>query len=682
MAAELVETSRLWARDVVRIEPEWVEPLAGHLRQAHLQRAALVEKPGAVGRGLGEGHRSTASRSSPRRKVAYGRIDPELSRELFLRHALVEGDWRSHHRFLADNRALLEDVEELEHRARRRGPGGRRRDAVRLLRRAGARGRRLGRHFDAWWKAARRTDPDLLTFERAMLLTDEAAAVAEADYPRVEHSGGVDLRLDYAFEPGTAQDGVTVEIPLAVLNRVDADVLCWQVPGLRQELVTALIRSLPKELRRSFVPAPDTARAVLQDAGPQDGPLLDVLSAQLRRRTGVTVPPDAWDLDRVPAYLRPTYRVVEEDGSVLATGEDVEELRHRLAGPMRQALSRAGSGGGSGAGAAPESGGQPSRAGRPGGQGRAVEGGPPLAASGGVAEPEPEPGPERTGLRSWDGIGTIPRVWNGLRGGLPVTAYPALVDEGDTVAVSLLATPAEQARAMRAGTRRLLQLQLPAPGRGAVEHLGTAERLALSRSPHGGVPALLEDCAACAVDSLVEEAGGPAWDAAAFAALLEHTRAGLVDRTVEVVTVVARVLAAAGEVEAGVKATSSLVLLPALSDLRTQLAGLVHPGFVAGSGRRRLPDVLRYLRAAARRLEKLPDDPARDRRLMEQVQQAQGLLDDLVKGLPPSRRQDPAVQDVRWMVEELRVSLFAQTVGTPSPVSLQRIQRAVDRLRR
>jgi ATP-dependent helicase HrpA len=267
MAAELVETTRLWARECSRFEPEWAEKLGAHLvkrsySEPHWERkrAAVValEKVTLYGLPL-----------IADRKVTYGRIDPVVSRELFIRHALVEGDWDTRHPFFAANRSMLEDVEELEERVRRRDI---RVDDETLFEfydeRVGA-DVVSGRHFDTWWKQARREQPDLLDFEQSLLVRDESLTVAEEDFPDEWRSGEVVLPLSYVFEPGASADGVTVDVPLAQLNQVDAADFWWHVPGRREELVTALIKTLPKQWRRQFVPAPDHARAVADDLVPR-----------------------------------------------------------------------------------------------------------------------------------------------------------------------------------------------------------------------------------------------------------------------------------------------------------------------------------------------------------------------------------------------------------------------------
>jgi ATP-dependent helicase HrpA len=618
MAAELVETSRLWARMAARIEPEWVEPLAGHLVKRTYSEPHWEKNQGAV-----MAYEKVTLYGVPivaERKVNYARIDPELCRDLFIRHALVDGDWDSHHRFLRDNRRLLEEAEELEHRARRR-------DIVvddealfafydeRLPAEAVS-----GRHFDAWWKKARRETPDLLTFSTSMLVNDTAGEVRHTDYPDTWQVDGQRLPLSYQFEPGADADGVTVRIPLPVLNQVDADGFDWQIPGLRQDLVTELIRSLPKRLRVNFVPAPDVARRVLARITPESGPLLDALSSELRAMTGVEVPREAWDLSRVPDHLKITYRVVDR-GRTLAEGKDLADLKRRLAPKVSATLARASD---------------------------AIE---------------------RQGLRTWD-FGALPRVHEQGR----VKAYPALVDEGDSVAIRTFATEAEQQRAMWRGTRRLVLLGSPSPARLLQSGLSNQAKLVLSNTPHGSVAALIDDCVTCAADRLIADAGGPAWDEAGFTRLKDHVRAELSDTASVVFAHAQRILAAAHQVEARMKAVDSPTLASSLADVRAQLSRLVFPGFLTAAGARRLPDVLRYLRAVDRRLERLPDDPYRDRERMAQIQQVEARYVRTRDAHPAN----PKIREVRWMLEELRVSLFAQQLGTAYPISEKRILKALD----
>ncbi|WP_431879832.1 ATP-dependent RNA helicase HrpA [Amycolatopsis sacchari] len=625
VSAELVETSRLWARVNARIEPEWVEPLAGHLvkrtySEPHWERkrAAVVasERVTLYGVPLVVG-----------RKVNYGRIDPELSRELFIRHALVEGDWDTRHEFFAANRALLDEVEDLENRARRRDLLVDDQTLFEFY------DQRVGeevvsrRHFDTWWKKTRRTQPDLLNFEKAMLVTEAADAVRESDYPDTWTQGSQRLALTYQFEPGADADGVTVHIPLPVLNQITPDGFDWQVPGLREELVTALIKSLPKQLRRNFVPAPDTAKYVLSRVSPADGPLLDVLAAELEDLRGVPVPPDAWQLAAVPEHLRMTFRVVDERGRKLAEGKDLLALKRSLSGKVRETISKAAN------------------------------------------------SIEREGLTK-PAFGELPRVFASTRRGHEVKAFPALVDEGSTVAVRMLDTPVEQRQQMWLGTRKLLRLNLPSPMKFINRNLSNNAKLVLGRNPHGSVAGLLEDCVNCAVDKLMADNGGPSWDEAGFAVLLEKVRGSVNPTVLVVLSEVEQILRAANDVET--RLADARGPAESLADIRAQLDGLVFPGFVTATGFDRLPNLVRYLRAIERRIDKLANAAAKDVELLRDVQWLQEEYQRAVAALPPGVQPGPELVEVRWMLEELRVSYFAQTLGTAHPVSAKRILKALD----
>jgi ATP-dependent helicase HrpA len=629
MAAELVETSRLWARIVARIDPQWIEEHAGHLvrrvysephwekKQAAVlayERVTLYGVPIVVGR-----------------KCNYGRIDPVLSRELFIRNALVEGDWETHHRFFQENRELRSEMEDLEHRARRRDILVDDETLFDFYDRRIPADVVSGRHFDSWWRKARHETPDLLSFSKSMLVNEAAARVDPSDYPDTWRVGGLELPLTYQFEPGTGADGVTVHIPLAVLNQVGADGFGWQIPGLREDVVTALIRALPKPVRREFAPAPDHARAALAGLTPYAEPLLDGLERELHRMTGVVVAREAWQPDRVPDHLRMTFRVLDEHGVPVAEGKDLAALKRQLRGRTQAAIA---------------------------------------AAAGDI---------ERDGLRAWT-IGTLPRIFAQQRGGYPVKAYPALRDEGDSVAVRLFDSEDEAAYAMWRGTRRLLILNVPAPVKALQARLSNQAKLALSRNPHGGVPALMDDCVVAAVDALMAEAGGPAWDADGYEALQERVRVGLGRTLVEVVERVGPVLTGAYEVSRRLAGFTTLALVASLTDIREQLSGLVFPGFVEATGADRLTDLPRYLDAIGRRLDKLSSGTERDRERTRAIRQIEGEYRQLLDQVPPGHPVPDGLRRVRWMLEELRVSYFAQALGTPYPISDKRISRALDEL--
>ncbi len=612
VAGELVETNRMWGRTVARISPEWAEQLAGHLVTRSYSEPHWESKQGAV-----MAYERVTLYGVPlvaRRKVGYAKVDPEYARDVFLRSALVEGDWETHHAFFADNLRLLEDVQELESRARRRGIVV---DDEALFAFYDA---RLpaevvsGAHFDAWWKNARRETPNLLTFSMAMLVQSD---VDPGDYPDSWQQGGVRLALTYQFEPGTDADGVTVHVPVAVLPSLSSYGFDWQVPGLREELVAALIKTLPKPIRVKLVPAADTACALLAVLEPRQEPLLDAVERELLRLRGVDVRREDWQLDRLPGHLRMTFRVENAQGRTLGESTDLEALQAELAPTVRKALS---------------------------------------AASGDV---------ERVGLTAFV---DVPRT---VAAGTGVTGYPALVDEGGAVALRVLGTAEEQTEAMRAGVRRLLVLHVPSPVKVVAGSLSNAAKLALSTSPHGSVNALLADCVDCAVDALMDRAGGPVWDEAGFARLRDAVRVDLVAETEKVVALVEQVLVRWQKLAPQVTGGSA-----AQVDLRAQLERLVFPGFATAVGRARLPDLVRYLDAMQTRIDRLLVHAERDRQNMLTVH----AVEDELRQLQVKRPRDPAVKAIRWLVEELRLSLFAPGMRTKQPVSEQRLFKAIDAL--
>ncbi|WP_329572430.1 ATP-dependent RNA helicase HrpA [Streptomyces sp. NBC_01361] len=637
MSAELVETSRLWARVNAKIEPEWVEPLAEHLLKRTYSEPHWEKDQAAV-----MAYEKVTLYGVPlvaQRKVNYGRIDPEVSRELFIRNALVEGDWRTHHKFFSDNRRLLTEVEELEHRARRRDIVVDDETLFDFYDQRVPEHVVSGAHFDSWWKHKKRDEPELLDFERSMLIRESAEAITKDDYPDSWRQGPLKFRVTYQFEPGADADGVTVHVPLQVLNQVTSEGFDWQIPGLREDVVTELIRSLPKPVRRHYVPAPNYAKAFLERAVPLQEPLPTTLARELQRMVGVPVTPDDFDLSRVPDHLKITFRIVDERRRTLGEDKDLEALKLRLKPKARKAISQA-------AAATAE-------------------------RSGGASV-------ERSGLTDWT-IGTLSRVFETRRAGQPVKAYPALVDDGDTVSVRLFDTEAEQQQAMWKGTRRLILRNIPVnPGKFASDKLTNPQKLALSANPHGTVQALFDDCAMASCDKLIADFGGPAWDEESYRKLYDKVRAEIVDTTVRTVGQVQQVLAAWQACERRLKSTKSPTLLANLTDVRTQLTALIRPGFVTDTGLRRLPDLVRYLVAADRRLTQMPTNVQRDTSRMEKVHEMQDEYTWLLEQMPQGRPVPQEVLDIRWMLEELRVSYFAHALGTAYPVSDKRIVKAID----
>ncbi|HET6950874.1 MAG TPA: ATP-dependent RNA helicase HrpA [Acidimicrobiales bacterium] len=629
MAGELVETNRLLARMVARIDPGWIEPLAEHLvRRSYGEPAWVARRAAAM----------TSERVTlyglpivDGRRVPLSRLDPATARRMFIEHALVAGDWAGRHAFVDANRALLDEVAALEERARRRDLLV---DDAALVRFFDARlGRDVtsGRHFERWWRQARERDPDLLTFTLADLIEPGAAAVEGDAFPTTWHQGDLALDVSYTFGPGAEDDGVTVHVPLVLLNRVRPDGFDWQVPGHRLDLVVALVRSLPKPVRRRLVPVPDRAREALDGIGPGDGPLAEVLARRLATLAGERVTAGDFDLGKVPGYLRVRFAVEDRDGAEVAAGRDLAVLQRELGPQVRRAVAAA------------------------------------------------APAVERRGLVAWD-IGTLPRVVQAAAGGPPVQGYPALVDEGETAGVRVMATATDQARAMAAGTRRLLLLAVPAARREAERRLRSVPALAAARPPYPGIATLADDCVAAAADRIVAAEGGPAWDTDGFGRLAAAARARLTPLAAGAAGQAADLVAAALALEVRLAATRAPALRPAVADMRAQCRSLVVAGFVSRAGLGRLRDIGRYLDGIGVRLDKLGERADRDRALMARVRALEDAYLAARDALPPEGRAAPAVVDVAWLLEELRIGLFAQVLGTARPVSEQRVVRALARL--
>lgn len=627
MAAELVETSKLWGRMVAEIDPEWIEPLAEHLIKKSYSEPRWSKSRGAV---IADekvtlyGVPIVASRP-----VNYGAIDPTVSREIFIQSALVEGDWNTKHKFFKENQRLLREVEELEHKSRRRDILVDDRTLFEFY------DQRIGtevvsqKHFDTWWKKAQQKDPELLNFERSFLINDDAEQVSKLDFPNFWHQGNLKLKLTYQFEPGTDADGVTVHIPLSLLNQVEMTGFDWQIPGLREELVIALIKSLPKSYRRNFVPAPNYAQAFLSRAVPLEKPLLDTLIYELRRMTGVTVEAEHWNWEQIPSHLKMTFRVVDENAKKIAESMNLDELKFNLKDRVQESIS--------------------------------------AVADDGI---------EQSGLHIWS-FADLPQCYEQKQRGFSVKAFPAIVDEKDAVGIKLFETEFEQSVAMQQGLRRLLLLNVPSPIKYLHEKLPNKAKLGLYFTPFGRVLDLIDDCIACAVDKLIADFGGFVWDEAGFEKLRDFVRENLNEVTVDIAQKVEQILTLTYQLNQRLKGKMDFTMAFALSDIKSQLAGLVYQGFVQKSGYDRLPDLQRYLQAVDKRIDKLAQDVNRDRAAMLRVEQVQQAYQQLLAKLPKSKPISDEVAEIRYMIEELRVSLFAQQLGTKYPVSDKRVLNVI-----
>ncbi|MEA2010957.1 MAG: ATP-dependent RNA helicase HrpA, partial [Actinomycetota bacterium] len=622
MAAELVETARLWARGVVAVQPEWIEQAA-----AHLVTRSYSDPWWDADRGAAFANETVTLYGLPlqaERPALYSRVDADAARELFIRHALVAGEWETHHRFAEHNSAIIDEVLDLEARYRRadlfvddetvvdffdeRIPD----DIVSV------------RHFDRWWKEERVDNPSLLDLSVDDLLDPDVEMPDEEAFPEVWQYGDVTMPVAYEFDPASDSDGATIDIPIGGLSRIDPEIFDGHVPGLREELVIAMMRALPKPIRKRLAPIPETARSVLEAYDPDRDRFVPFLRGELTRRSGIAVPPDAFDPDRLPSHLRPTFRVVDSEGSVLADGGDLRALKDKLQDEARAAM---------------------------GASGHEIE---------------------RTGMATWD-LDDLPRSVEIDGPGRTVTAYPALVDEGDSVAVRLYATPAERDAAMWEGTRRLVMLGLPSPSRYLRSLVTSDGRAAITDGPHGSFDAWAADCLTCVVDEMLSERGGPVWERAAFERLLTASREESDGVLVGVASEALEVLDEVRTVRYALASLTGERFTPAVADMEEQIGRLIYAGFVTSVGIDRLVDLVRYVQAIGRRIEQLRDHVDRDREYMERVQDLEADRDDLSDAMPGSVE----LIEVAWMLQELRVSLFAQELGTKGKISEKRVREAL-----
>ncbi len=643
MAVELVETTRLWARTVAAIRPEWVEEVGAHLLKRQYSEphwATSTASVVATERATLYGVPVWADR-----RVNYARIDPVVAREIFIRSALVERDWRAHHGFLVHNDRIRAEADEQEERTRRRGlvadddalyefydrriPG----DIV------------SANHFNAWWRRA--DDRHQLDLSVDDLV--DPGAVRRDDFPDSWQVAGLDLPVRYVFDPGSGHDGVTVTIPLALLNQVPAEPFSWQVPGLRTDLATELIRNLPKRLRTQLVPAPDRARQALTWLEEHDadtsGAFEVELGRALRALTGVVIEPGEWRPDAVPAHLRVGFDVVDAEGRArtgrkksaarpdpapVAHSEDLSGLRTDLAPKVSESLTRAS-------------------------------------------------GDEQIhGATGWV-FGTIPREVSLRRSGADAVGHPSLVDEGRAVGTAVQDSVAAQTRSHAAGVVRLLLLNLPDPTNWTVAHLTNRTKLALSSSPYPTVPALLADARHKAVASLAGRFAGDlsgVRDEQSFDDLALAVRQEAAGTMARVVEQAGEILTAAG---AAGQSVATLPGGPARTDMARQIDDLVFLNFISATPDPWYSRMARWLRGIGVRVEGLRANPGRDARGMAELDPLLDAYDDLCSRQPEGPLP-PAVEEIGFLIEEFRVQLFAQRLGTHVPVSAKRIRTAIGRI--
>lgn len=629
MSAELVETSRLFARMNAKIDPLWLEPLAPHLVKRNYSEPHWEKKQGAVM--AFEQVTLYGLTIVSKRKINFNTIEPATCREIFIREALVNGDCVIKEKFLRKNQQLVESIEALEQKARRKDFLIDEQHLVDFYSDKLPDSIICQRSFLAWWKKAKQANEQLLDFSKAFLLNESSAELSKADYPDIWQQGNITLPLSYHFTPGDIDDGISLIVPIALLNQVQDVGFDWLIPALREELAIALIKALPKALRRNFVPAPNYAQACLAAMPSESGNLQAALAKQLLRMTGVRLPEEAWQDISLPVHLTMNFQVVDDKGKLLKQGRDLNDLKAELQGKVKASIKK-------------------------------------------VAEK----GIEQADLTQWS-FGHLPKGYEKKVANITIKAFPALVDHKNSVAIELFEQEQHAQDAMLKGISRLILLNIPTPVKYLQEKLPNKAKLGLYFNPFGSINELLQDCIQGACLSLVQQFaqqqndGQLPRDEKQFSQCSDYVRAEIADCVLAATIKVERALSLRHEVTKKMKGSVPLNVIQSHGDIKQQCEKLVFKGFVTFSGLNKLDDIVRYLQGMLRRLEKLPIDPNQDRLKLIDVNR---VLDTYQAIINKQRKDKPVENELlntRWLIEELRVSLFAQNLGTASPISVKRI---------
>ena len=630
IASELVETSRLWGRTAAKIEAEWIEPIAKHLVKYSYSEPRWSKKQGttiANEKVTLYGLPIVASRT-----VNYSKIDPILSRSLFIRHALVEGDWQTNHSFYKQNQKLINEVEDLEHKSRRQDILIDDNDLYNFYDERIDKSVISAKHFDTWWKTKQKIDPEFLNVEKNMLIKPSAQPVKVNDYPDFWYQDNLKLPLSYQFDLGNERDGVTITIPLNILNQIKNSGFDWQVPGFRYDLIISLIKSLPKSLRKSLVPAPNYAEAFLSRVNSTASPLLEALQNEFRKMTGTRIESTDWQLDQVPSYLKMNFSIVDHHREI-AFGKDLVKLQEQLKTEVQQALSS-------------------------------------LTQKKSIKI-------EKNNITDWD-FGSLPAIYEEKQNNYTIKAYPAIIDNQHSVSIKLVDSLEEQKRLSKLGIRRLLILNIPSPIKYLHEKLPNKSKLGLYFNSFGTVLNLIDDCIACGVDHLIEKNNQSIDNKQQYQQLLTYTKSHINETVVDIAKQVESILTLHFNINKKLKGRVDLSLAFALSDIKQQVSELVYKGFVAQTGYDKLPDIYRYLSAIEKRLEKLGSNMAKDRQAMNIIEEVKNEYQTWLNSLPENQKSLSKVTNIKWMIEELRVNLFAQQLGTPYPISAKRIRQQIE----
>lgn len=681
MAAELVETSRLYARCIAKIEPEWIERIGAHLLKKSLSEPHWEKRPAQVAAferatlyGLTIYHR---------RRVAFGRQDPARARELFIRGALVDGEFDTKLAFFAHNRKLLADIEQLEHKSRRQDVLVDDELIHAFYDQAIPAGIHTGAAFERWYRdeVSKSGQPEdklrLLYLSRDDLMRHEAAGVTTELFPKRVTMAGVEMALAYHFEPGSPRDGVTLAVPLFALNQVDARRAEWLVPGMLREKAHLLLKSLPQKLRRHCVPLPEYAAGFVERAGRERfgaGGLVDALIADVREQTQVATKTSDFKLETLPAHLFMNFKVIDEHGRQLAMGRNLAQLRAELGAQAQQHFQKIA------AAATLAPAGEPAAAaaGASGARARRA----PLGAPPRAAEPAAQAGAAAgatalyENLTTWN-FGKLPELLEIRRRGETLFGYPALVDRGTHCDVEVFDSPDEAARIHRAGLRRLFALQLKEPIKYLEKNLPGLREMAMQYMSLGTQDELRDQLIATALDRACLQEPLPA-DDASFHARRDEGRSRLNLLAQEIARLVGQILA---EYAGLAKKLAQAKPFPAAhADMQGQLAALVGKRFVVDTPYAQLAHFPRYLKGIALRIDKLKADPARDAR---QAAELQPLAQHYQRSVAQRGGvADARLAEFRWLLEELRISLFAQELRTPMPVSVKRLYKVWESMQR
>ncbi|XKM14539.1 ATP-dependent RNA helicase HrpA [Orbaceae bacterium ac157xtp] len=634
IANELVETTRLWGRNVAKIEVEWIEPLAKHLCKSQYSEPRWSKK-----QGVAVANEKVTLFGLPivtNRTINFSKIDPKLSRELFIRHALIYGEWNAQYSFYLHNKSLINEIEDLEHKYRRQDILVEEDTLFNFYDKKIPKTITSTKLFDSWWKKQSKTQPQSLIFNKNDLIQSKELLDQKYLYPDFWAYKNFKLPISYKFDIGSELDGATINIPIAILNQIDNEICFqWQVPGLREQLIIALIKSLPKNIRRNLVPAPNYAHAFLERVQPYKEDLLQSLEKEFRRMTGIVIKRDDWQLEQLPSYLTLSFSITNDKNEAIATGKDLTELRKKLNKSIQNELVKI-----------------------------------TQSTSNTI---------EKDNITNWD-FGNLPQVYENKLDNLVVKAYPTLVDNKESVSIKLVNTEEQQKSLLKTGIRRLIYINIPSPIKYLHEKLPNKAKLGLYFNPFGSIKELIDDCIFCGIDLLIKQNNGLTFEESHFVHLLNKIKNDINPTIVTTAQHVEKILTLNYNISKKLKGRLDLRAALSLNDIKTQLSKLIYKGFVTKTGYERLNDLYRYLTAIEKRLDKLFIDPNKDRLQMLKVESVTSKYNELLNNIERYKDSLPQIEEIRWMIEELRVNLFAQQIGTPYPISEKRIFQAIEDL--